>query len=182
MTRFACLAALLAGICASTVAAAQQPASADNVVSATFTIAAIDHSARIVTLKDNEGRPTDVFCGPEVQRFDALKVGDKVTFRYHESLVTAIRRAGAAPRAPEANAVTRTSGTVPGATVSQQLSAAVTIEALDAKVPSVTLKTQNGSRLSLKVNNPKTIEGYKVGDVVDVTYTQAIAISVAPAQ
>jgi hypothetical protein len=51
-----------------------------------------------------------VLCGPEVQRFDALKVGDRVTFSYYESLVTAIRRPGAAPKAPESAAVTRTPG------------------------------------------------------------------------
>lgn len=74
--------------------AAQKPVSVADVVTATFTIEAIDHATRIVTLKDKDGISEDLLCGPEVKRFDALKVGDKVTFRYHESLVSAIRRPG----------------------------------------------------------------------------------------
>src|SRR5262249_50479244 len=73
---------------------AQRPVSTGEVVSDTFTIAAIDQGARIVTLQNKDGISSDVYCGPEVQRFNELKVGDKVTFRYYESLVTAISQPG----------------------------------------------------------------------------------------
>jgi len=161
------------------VAAAQRPVSIADVVSETFTIEAIDHSSRIVTLKDKDGLTADVLCGPEVQRFDALKVGDRVTFRYHESLVTAIRRPGAAAKPAEAATVTRAPGGKPGATIAQQMTAVVAIEAIDAKTPAVTIKTESGRRMSFKVQNAKNLEGYKVGDKVEVTYTQALAVSVA---
>jgi Cu/Ag efflux protein CusF len=160
---------------------AQKPVNLAQVVSETFTIEAIDHSARIVTLKDKDGFVEDVICGPEVTRFDALKVGDKVTFRYHESFVTAIRRPGSTPKAPESAALTRTPGAKPGGTVSQQMTAVVTIEAIDAKVPSVTVKAADGRRMSFKVENAKNLEGYKAGDQVEVTYTQALAVSVTSA-
>jgi Cu/Ag efflux protein CusF len=175
-----CTAAIVVALLAGGAAAGQKPVTVADVVSATFTVDAIDHSARIVTLKDKDGLTADVYCGPEVQRFDALKVGDKVTFQYHESVVTAIRRPGAAPKAAESAAVTRTPGTKPGGTISQQMTAVVAIEAIDAKVPSVSIKTENGRRMSFKVQNAKNLEGYKVGDKVEVTYTQALAISVAP--
>jgi hypothetical protein len=45
-------------------------------------------------------------------------------------------------------------------------------------VPSVTIKTADGSVKSMKVEDRKNIEGLKVGDKVDITYTQALAISV----
>ena len=160
---------------------AQKPVSLAEVVSETFTIDAIDHSARKVTLRDKDGFVEDVICGPEVTRFDALKVGDRVTFRYHESLVTAIRRPGAAPKAAESAAVTRTPGAKPGGTIAQQMTVVVTLEAIDAKVPSVTIKTEDGRRMSFKVENAKNLEGYKPGDKVEVTYTQALAVSVASA-
>ena len=83
-------------------------------ITKTFTIEAIDKTSRVVTLKDPAGMLESVYCGPEVQRFDALKVGDMVTFRYHESLVTALRRPGQAPRATESAGVTRTPGANPG--------------------------------------------------------------------
>ena len=171
------LAALLA-----VPAAAQKPVSIADVVSATFTIEAIDHSSRVVTLKKSDGTTEDIYCGPDVQRFDALKVGDKVSFRYHESLVTAIRHSTAAAKPPESAAVTRTAGDKPGGTIARQMTAVVTIDAIDAKVPSVTVKTADGRRMSFKVEDPKNLTGYKVGDNVEVTYTQALAVSVTPSK
>ena len=161
--------------------AAQRPVSQTSIVSETFTIEAIDHTKRIVTLKNQAGFTTDVACGPEVQRFDALNVGDRVTFQFHESVVTGIHRPGATPKVPETTNLTRTAG-APGGTVTQQQTAVVTLEAIDAKVPSVTLKTKDGHRMSFKVENAKNLEGYKAGDQIEVTYTQALAVSVTPAK
>jgi Cu/Ag efflux protein CusF len=161
--------------------AAQKPVSVADVVTATFTIEAIDHATRTVTLKDKDGISEDLVCGPDVKRFDALKVGDKVTFRYHESLVSAIRRPGSAPKAAETGGITRTPGTKPGGTIAQQMSATVTIEAIDAKVPSVTVKAADGRRLSFRIEDKKNLEGYKAGDKVEITYTQALAINVEAA-
>ncbi|HEX7136989.1 MAG TPA: hypothetical protein VF219_04050 [Vicinamibacterales bacterium] len=158
---------------------AQKPVNKAEAVSATFTITAIDSAARLVTLKDKDGVSQDIVCGPDVQRFDQLKVGDTVTFRYYESVATAIRRPGSAPATPASAGVTRTPGAKPGGTIAQQLTATVTIEAIDPKIPSVTVRTAGGNKLSFKVEDPKNIEGYKAGDKVDITYTQALAISVA---
>lgn len=178
MTKYMRVAVAAALLSAPVGAMAQAPVSVGDAVSETFTIEAIDHASRIVTLKDKDGLTEDVLCGPEVQRFEALKVGDKVTFRYYESMVSAIQRPGATPKAPVTGSVTRTPGARPGGTVAQQMTATVTIEAIDAAVPSVTVKTANGRRTSFRVENKKNIEGYKAGDTVEVTYTQALAVSV----
>ena len=178
MTKYMRMAVAAALLLAPVGAMAQAPVSVAEVVSETFTIEAIDHASRIVTLKDKDGFTEDVLCGPEVQRFDALKVGDRVTFRYHESIVSAIQRPGSAPKAPVTGSVTRTPGAKPGGTVAQQMTTTVTIEAIDAAVPSITVKTANGRRSSFRIENKKNLEGYKAGDTVEVTYTQALAISV----
>ena len=60
------------------------------------------------------------------------------------------------------------------------MTATVTINAIDPKVPSVTITTEDGKTMSFKVENPKNLEGVKVGDQVEITYTQALAISVTP--
>ena len=69
-------------------------------------------------------------------------------------------------------------GPRPGGTLSAQLTAVVTVEAIDAKIPSVTIKTGDGNTMSFKVEDPKNLTGVKVGDRVQVTYTRALAISV----
>lgn len=177
--RSSILAVSLALLIAVASVAAQKAMNQADAVTATFTITAIDSGARIVTLKDKDGNTHDMVCGPEVQRFNSLKVGDTVTFRYYESVATAIRRPGSAAATPASAGVTRTPGAKPGGTIAQQLTTTVTIEAIDPKIPSVTVRTADGNKLSFKVEDKKNIEGYKAGDKVDVTYTQALAISVA---
>jgi len=162
------------------VAAAQKPVTQTEAVEITTKIEAIDKTARMVSLKDKDGNTDTIYCGPEVKRFDELKVGDTVTFRYQESIAYAIRKAGQASGAPAAPAaaVTRGTGPKPGGTIAQQETATVTVKAIDTKVPSVTVLTEDGRTVDFKVDNPKNLEGVKVGDKVEVTYTQALMISV----
>ena len=179
---FVAVALAAALVTSGPAAASQKPVSSGNVVTKTFTIEAIDKTGRLVTLKDPLGMVEDVYCGPEVQRFDALKVGDVVTFRYHESVVSALRRPGQTPRPTEAGGVTRTPGANPGAMIARQTTSSVTLQAIDPKTPSVTVKTDRGQVMSLPVQDAKNLEGYKVGDTVEITYTQALAVSVEPAK
>jgi Cu/Ag efflux protein CusF len=66
--------------------------------------------------------------------------------------------------------------------MAQQFTATVTLQAIDAKVPSVTVKTDDGRVMSFRVQDARNLQGYKVGDKVEVTYTQALAVSVEPAK
>jgi Cu/Ag efflux protein CusF len=161
-------------------AEAQKAVSQSAAVTESFVIDAIDHSARIVTLRGEDGTTEDIFCGPEVQRFDALKVGDKVSFRYYESVVYQIRKPGTpAPTPSEGAAMVRSAGDRPGGTMSQQVTAVVTVNEVDAKVPSVTVTTSEGRKMSFKVEDAQNLKDVKVNDKVEITYTQALAISVA---
>jgi hypothetical protein len=172
------LVALAAAVCVP-VASARQTRSQAAVLSETFTIVAIDQTNRILMLKDKDGYTESLLAGPGVQRFNELKVGDKVTFRYQESVVYQIQKPGATP--PPAGgeaAVTRSTGPKPGGTISQQLTATVTIQAIDLKIPSVTIKMDNGNVSSFKVEDRKNLEGFNVGDRVQITYAHALAISV----
>ncbi len=54
----------------------------------------------------------------------------------------------------------------------------MTVEAIDPKVPSIAVKAEDGRKMSFKVQDAKNLEGVKPGDKVEVTYTQALAISV----
>jgi Cu/Ag efflux protein CusF len=161
-------------------ALAQKAVSQSDVVELTAEITAIDHDTRIITLEDDEGNVESIYAGPEVKRFSELKVGDEVTFRYYESLVSQIRKAGeAAPsRGTGAPTLVRGTGPKPSGTLSQQLSATVTVKAIDPKVPSVTVTLEDGRTMSFKVDDPKLLEGVKAGDKVDVTYTAAVMITV----
>ncbi|HXY42417.1 MAG TPA: hypothetical protein VEQ10_22265 [Vicinamibacteria bacterium] len=162
------------------VARAQKPVSQTDAVEMTATIEAIDHTSRMVTLKDKTGEEETIYCGPEVKRFDELKVGDTVTFKYYESVAYTVRKPGQPSGLPKTTEpkVTRGTGPRPGGTIAQQQTATVTVNAIDPKVPSITVTTEEGHKASFKVKDPKNLEGVKVGDKVEVTYTQAVMITV----
>ncbi len=162
------------------VAIAQKPVTETAAVSVTAKIEAIDQTGRLITLKGKGGEMETIHAGPEVKRFDELKVGDTVTFTYYESIAYEIHKPGAPGAAPAIGdpKVTRGTGPKPSGTVAQQMNATVTIKAIDAKVPAVTVSTADGRTLSFKVENKKNLDGLKAGDKVEVTYTEAFMVSV----
>ena len=182
MVKQSIAAGVVLGLLVMTVQA-QKVVTQSEAVSETFVIDAIDPSSRSVTLRNSEGLTRDIVCGSDVERFDALKVGDTVTFRYHEARVFAIRKPGEpVSRAQGGGAVIeRAAGERPGGTLSQQSKATVTVNAIDTKVPSVTVTTADGRKKSFKVEDAKNLQTLKVGDRVEITYTKATAVSVAPA-
>ena len=180
MTRKIVLAFVLVLITAGAFspALAQKVVSQDAIVTETAVIVAIDATNRLVTLKADDGTLDTIYAGPDMLRFSELKVGDKVTFKYHESVVYAIQQPGAKPPAPESAALVRSTGPKPGGTLSEQLTTVVTIKAIDLSIPSVTITTADGSTMSFKVEDKKNLTGVKAGDKVQITYTRALAISV----
>lgn len=172
---------MLAVLAALPLAAlAQKPVTETDAVEITAKIEAIDRTARLVTLTDTEGDTETIYCGPEVKRFDELKVGDTVTFRYFESVALSIRKPGQPSGLPQPSdpTVTRGTGAKPSGTIAQQATATVTIKSIDAKVPAVSVLSEDGRTLDFKVENKKNLEGVKPGDKVEITYTQALMISV----
>ena len=100
-------------------------------VTATATIQAIDHATRSVTLRNDKGEEDTFVAGPEVQRFNELKVGDTIRLTYHESLVFQLRKAGAPSReSGDALAAGRLKS-MPGGAVAVQQTRTVTVKAVD---------------------------------------------------
>ena len=168
----------LLGLAIVPIAGQQKVERAGN-ISKTATIVAIDHSKRVISLKDAEGKVEDIHAGPEVKRFNELKVGDSVTFSYHAAVVYQVSKAGsAAPPAKDGESVVRGQGPKPSGAVTQQRQATVTVEAIDPAVPSITVKTADGHSMSATVEDKKNLEGVKVGDKITVTFTEALMVTV----
>jgi hypothetical protein len=68
----------------------------------------------------------------------------------------------------------------PGGEARREQTFTVTIQAIDAAVPSVAVKGPQGRVLSLRVNDPKQLQAVKVGDTVDLTYVESLLVNVAP--
>ena len=180
----ACALALAA--CATETVPAGPPPSgtlAEQTVTTTAKVENIDYETRQVTLRRADGSSTTLKVGPEARNLAQVKVGDQVVVAYHESLAYEVKRAGeATPGAELAGATARAKpGEKPGGVEAQQLTVTSTIEAIDTTAGTVTLKHANGETFTTKVRDPEKLKLVRVGDLVEATYTEAIALSVEPA-
>ena len=162
------------------VAAGQQPITKSSTARATATIQAIDATSRTVTLRTKSGEEDTFRVAPDVTRFNELKVGQTIDFTFVESLVIVVRKPGTpGPSGTSGNAaLTTNTGAKPGATLGAQLQTTVTVKAIDPAVPSVTVTTDDGRTVTRKIEDKKNLEGVKVGDKLDITYTQSVLMSV----
>ena len=151
-------------------------------ITATATITAIDQKTRSVTIKAEDGVVDTFTAGPEVTRFNELKVGDTIKATYYESLVFQLRKPGdPAPPAGASVGAGRLES-VPGGKIGRQDTTTVTVKAVDPAVPSITVVTAGGAAITRKVADPKNLVGVKPGDKIDITYTQGVMVSAEPAK
>jgi len=111
-----------------------------------------------------------------VKRFDSLKVGDKVKTRYYENIVLRLKEPGEKDVDSATGAVTPSAGTKPAGTVASQRTITATITAIDPKTPAITFKGPNDWTYTSRVQDKKALAKVKVGDKVDITWTEALLI------
>jgi hypothetical protein len=151
-------------------------------VKATATITAIDKANRDVTLKGPQGNEMTVTAGPAVKNFDQLKVGDKVDLEYAEALTLELKKGGKElrQRSEREGSDRAQPGERPGAAAGRQITVIADVTAVDRKKQVVTLRGPKQT-VDLKLRDPEQIKLVKVGDQVEATYREAIAVSVEPA-
>jgi hypothetical protein len=63
----------------------------------------------------------------------------------------------------------------------RQVTVIADVTAVDPQKSTITLKGPRGNSVTLNVQNPDQFKVVKKGDQVEVTYTEALALSVEPA-
>jgi Carbonic anhydrase len=66
-------------------------------VTQTGTVESIDHQARVLSLKEKTGKLVTIDVPETVERFDEVKVGDKVTVTYYDNVTVRLKKPGEAP-------------------------------------------------------------------------------------
>src|SRR5688572_27845930 len=95
----------------------QQPLSRGEMKTVTVTVESVDYAARSAVLKTADGKLFTVQASSDVTRFDKLKVGDKITATYYESIVLTIATRGKPPvKATDEGKIVPTTGEKPGGT------------------------------------------------------------------
>jgi hypothetical protein len=146
------------------------------------TVEAVDVANRTVTLKGPKGKSFTVSVDPKFQALDKLKVGDEVVARYYEAIAFELKKPGeAVPGKTVTEGVAALpAGQKPAGAAGQQVRIVATITAIDKANGSVTLTGADGKKVDVKARDPKNLDKVKVGDLVEITYTEALAISVEP--
>ncbi len=191
------LAVALAGFAAGTATAAGQaaaPAKPAADAAAPFkkeelhqmsaTVAAISMETREVTLKTKSGELQTIKVGPEAKNLAQVHVGDVVTVSYYESFMAQMRVHDKPNDGFQtaSGAMTAGAGQQPGGAAAQSIASTVTIDSVDLTNNTVTFHRPDGGVSTMPVRSPEGrafVAKLKKGDVVDVMYTEALAIDVS---
>lgn len=172
-------------LCLASAAMAQTPSSPTkgdtmtSTVEVTATVTKIDHKTREVTIKTPAGDEYTFVAGAEVKNLDQVNQGDTITATYAEELAYEVKKGGqtAGPESSMVAAVAKP-GAKPAAGVAKNTTATVLVTAIDHKAPSVTFKGPKGNTRTIKVRDASRLEGVNVGDTVQLSYTEAVALKV----
>jgi len=140
-------------------------------------VEAIEAQSRSVTIRKPDGTVVTTVAGPEVKRFEEIKVGDKVNARYYENLVIRVKPPGEPAVDKDVKDAIASAQTLPGGTKARQRTLTCTITAIDLDTPTITFTSANGWKYTSKVRDKANLAAVKVGDKVDIIWTDALLVS-----
>jgi len=142
------------------------------------TVETIDHAKRVVNIKTPDGKFETIDVPPSATRFDEVKVGDKVSITYNNTVSARLKPPGEAPVNTTTGTTTAGQGERPGGTASQERVMTATITDIDKNASSITFTGPNGWKYSRRVVDPTGLEKLKVGDQVDITWDTNVTVAV----
>jgi hypothetical protein len=154
------------------------------VSSVTATVADIDYDTRHATLKMPDGKMLPIAVGPDAYNFDQVKVGDLVDIAYSQAIAIMLEKdpGGQAGVSTSSGMERAPKGQKPEGTVYNTTDVRAKVVGIDYKTRTVDLSGPDGNVFPVVVDDTvPNFENIKVGDVVLTRYTEAVAISVRPA-
>lgn len=179
--------AALAALACGTASAQPQPVRIERTQTISATVASIDSSQRLIELRKGDELRT-VQVSPEVRNFDRIKVGDEIVATYYQGLAAEFKKKGGSQTVGVIDATTGTARLPegagrPGAAVANKITTTVVIEAVDRDTHSVTFEGPAGMTRTVDVIDPKArqfISTLQKGDEVELTYVEALAVTLEP--
>lgn len=156
---------------------------------ATGVIETVDPASRELLLRGDGGSQSGILLsmvvGPQVQRLDQLRPGDRVSVTYYQALAAQMVNVFSPASQPfEGVAVDRReTAERPGGAVTRVRRGRVVITAVYPALNAVSFVGPNNVVRTVIAKNPEVqafVRRLKVGDQVDVVYEEALAIAVEP--
>jgi hypothetical protein len=146
----------------------------------TATVESVDQGARTITVRSGSGELRTIQAPDQATRLAEIKPGDTVTATYYDNIVLRVKQAGEPDVDTREAAVTPGTAPRPVGTSATQQTITATIDAIDMNVPSISFKGPRNWTYSTKVQDKKALSQVKAGDRVDITWTEATLVNVAP--
>ena len=162
-------------------AATDKPSmSTSQTVVLTAVVEAINHETREVTLRGPEGGTVSFVASEDARNLGQVKVGDIVMAEYVQSMtIEVFANDGTKPGAGELTVAGRSEeGEMPALTAIDALVVTATVEEINIEANTFKLKGPAGEIKEYEARNPENLKKAEVGDLVVITYTEAVAISV----
>ncbi len=149
----------------------------------TAVVEAINHETREVTLRGPEGNVVSFVASEEARNLGQVGVGDIVMAEYEQSLsVEVFANDGSEAGAGELIAAGRSDeGEMPGVAVIDSSVVTATVEEINIENNTFKLKGPSGEIQEYVARDPENLKKAAVGDLVVITYTEAVALSVEKA-
>ena len=175
---------LVAALAATSVSA-QETVQISETQEISATIIAVDQELRLVTLRGPQGNLTAIEAGPEVRNLAQIEVGDTLRVVYERTYIATLTDAEVASPVTDvaAAAVRAEVGETPGGAVGTMSTIMVTIESIGPEGRSATFRGPDGQLQAIDVQTEEGREfsrGLNSGDVVQLTFAEALAIMVEP--
>jgi hypothetical protein len=158
--------------------------SAERTTHETVVVTGIDRGTRGVMLQNAAGDKRTVIVPPDVKAFDTLKVGDRVDIDYREAMAISILPPGSKPSMSERTSGTRMGEGAGAGGMSREMTVSAEIVSIDTAANKVTFKGPKGHMKTVSVADPamqKKLASLKPGQVVQFTYSEAVAAAIRPA-
>jgi hypothetical protein len=139
------------------------------------TIETIDQGKRAMNIKTPDGMFVAVNVPESVQRFNELKVGDRINATYNNNVMVRLKPPGeaAVDTAATGDAKSATSGTQ---VMTRTMTASIV--GIDRNASSISFEGPNGWKYSRRVVDPTVFAQVNVGDRVDIIWNTDLTVSV----
>jgi len=143
-------------------------------------VEAIDHETRVVTVRKPDGEAVTFTASDEARNLDQVEVGDILIAEYVESVsIEVMANEGMEADAAEVAAIARTEkGDMPGLAAMGATVVTATVEEINLELNTFKLKGPDGTINEYAARNPENLKRAAVGDLVVITVTEALAITV----
>lgn len=165
------------------VAPPDEPAFVEETAEARATVMEVDPGTRMVSLRTDDGEEFTVQAGDDIDLAN-IGEGDSVDVVYYQALAAEVTTAPPG-REPVVVAASEAPIGQPGGAVGVIYTAIVTIDDVDTENSVVAFTTPEGEPREVTVERPELqqfLAGLEEGDTVQVTYGEALAVSLTPAK